>query len=95
MINNDLSDAVIEHGAWALEGIGLIDSGAAMEQDLNKTKAFRGDVLNAVSYLTPYMPWPGLLFGVLVVGKHIYAKLTGASTSKPQQTKSLEEEQLD
>ena len=45
VINYDLSDAVIKHGAWALEGIGLIDSGAAMDRISIRLRRFGGTCL--------------------------------------------------
>ena len=74
--------------------MGLVANSDKLEGDLRKNKAIRTDLINAVSYLTPFVPWLGLTVGAIIVLKHVYSKCIEGDKEEQNKNDDNDEETL-
>ena len=73
-VNEHLVDVLVEKFSNLLEQLELILSKAKLEDDLSKNEPFKKDVKKMVGYVTPYVPFVGLISGGITIGRHVVNK---------------------
>ena len=59
-----------------MEQTELVKSKCDLEEDLAKNELMKNDVKKIVGYITPLVPYIGLISGGITVGKHVIIKRT-------------------
>ena len=72
--NNHITNKLIKQFSGLMTTLELVEDGANLEKDLENNKLFKRDVKNILSYLTPYIPFVGLVCGGICVGRHVMKK---------------------
>ena len=52
----------------------LVEDGANWKKDLENNELFKRDVKNILSYVTPYIPFVGLVCGAICLWRHVIKK---------------------
>ena len=76
--NMVLTDLLISRVSDLLGGFEAIESSEELEKELSKDEMLRRDVCSLIQYISPYIPYLGLVTGGGTVFKHIYKKQTSA-----------------
>ena len=74
--NMVLTDLLISRVSDLLGGLEAIESSEELEKELSKDEMLRRDVCSLIQYVSPYIPYLGLVTGGGTVFKHIYKKQT-------------------
>ena len=75
--NEKLSDIIIEKFSDLLAQTEMVDDSSDLKKDLSKNKMFRSDLKNFVGSVTPYVPYIGLISGLLTVAGYVVYKKFG------------------
>ena len=93
--NAFLTDLLVSKFADLLGGLDAIESSEELEKDLLKDKLLRRDVKNIIGWVTPFLPYLGLLSGGITVGKHVVKKkYSGKEEKKNKRVLILYEENI-
>ena len=66
-----------------------------MENEVKEDKLLQGNVKTAITFITPFIPFIGLVTGGATVGKHVMRKQSEASEqSRPQGENKTPDEEL-
>ena len=65
----------------------LIDDGESLRKDLGDNELFKRDVKNALSYVTPYIPFVGLVCGGICIAKYVMKKKSEGPKKDPEESK--------
>ena len=80
--NMVLTDLLISRVSDLLGGFEAIESSEELEKELSKDEMLRRDVCSLIQYISPYIPYLGLVTGGGTVFKHIYKKQTSAGEER-------------
>ena len=69
--NDHIADTLIKQLSELMKSLELVEDGADLEKDLKNNKLFKRDVKNILCYITPYIPFVGLVCGGICLGKHV------------------------
>ena len=77
--NTVLADTLIVKFADLLEMLETVPSAKDLADELKEDKLLHGNVKTAITFITPFIPFIGLVTGGATVGKHVMRKKDGAS----------------
>ena len=83
--NEYISETLMEKLSEFMEATNMIDDAKSMEEELVRNKMVKRDLKNILGHITPYIPLIGLVYGVTIVGKHVYNKKPTEPEPKPQE----------
>ena len=69
--NDHIADTLIKQLSELMTSLELVDDGESLEKDLENNELFKKDVKNILCYITPYIPFVGLVCGGICLGKHM------------------------
>ena len=69
--NEHIADTLIKQLSELMTSLELVDDGESLEKELENNELFKGDVKNILCYITPYIPFVGLVCGGICLGKHV------------------------
>ena len=69
--NEHITDTLIKQLSELMTSLELVDDGEFLEKDLESNELFKRDVKNILCYITPYIPFVGLVCGGICLGKHV------------------------
>ena len=72
--NEKIADTLIKQLSDLMTSLKLVEDGEALEKDLEGNELLKRDVKNVLCYITPYIPFVGLVCGGVCLGKHIMKK---------------------
>ena len=72
--NGQLADILIAKFSELMEQIELVKSKCELEEDLAKNELLKNDVKKIVGYITPFVPFMGIISGGITVGGHVVSK---------------------
>ena len=74
--NEHIVDTLIKQLSELMTSLELVnvDDGESFRKDLGNNELFRRDVKNALSYVTPYIPFVGLVCGGICIAKYVMKK---------------------
>ena len=72
--NDHIADTLIKQLYELMTSLELVDDGESLEKDLENNELFKRDVKNILCYITPYIPFVGLVCGGICLGKHVMKK---------------------
>ena len=59
-----------------MEQLELVKSKCELEEDLTKNELLKRDIKKIVGYITPFVPFIGIISGGITVGGHVISKKT-------------------
>ena len=77
--NGQLADILVAKLSELMEQLELVKSKCELEKDLTKNKLLKRDIKKIVGYITPFVPFIGIISGGITVGGHVISKKTGRS----------------
>ena len=72
--NEQLSEILISKFSNFMEKFELVVSKDDLENDLSKNELLKKDIKTIVGYITPHIPFIGLISGGITVGGHVVSK---------------------
>ena len=72
--NERVSDIIIEKFSDLMAQTEMVEKECDLKKELSKNKMFRNDLKSFVGSVTPYLPYIGLVSGLLTVGGYIAYK---------------------
>ena len=72
--NNHTANTPIKQLSELMKSLELVEDGADLEKDLENNEVFKRDVKNILCYITPYIPFVGMVCGGICLGKHVMKK---------------------
>ena len=90
--NERVSDIIIEKFSDLLTQTEMVDNECDLKKELSKNKMFRNDLKSFVGCVTPYVPYIGLISGLITVGGFIIYKRF-KTTEDPSEVTPNEEAQ--
>ena len=74
--NEHVADTLIKQLSELMTSLELVnvDDGESFKKDLGNNELFKRDVKNALSYVTPYIPFVGLVCGGICIAKYVMKK---------------------
>ncbi len=82
--NEYVSETLMEKLSEIMEATDMIDDAKSLEEELLHNKMVKRDLKNMLGYITPYIPFIGLVCGATIVGKHIYNKKPTEPEPEPE-----------
>ena len=73
-VNEQLVDILIEKFSGLLTNLEMVNDDCDLEGDLTKNKILKRDLKILTGYVTPYVPFVGLISGGITVGGHVVNK---------------------
>ena len=88
--NGHVADTPIRQISELMTQLDLVDVNdkESLKKDLGDSDLFKRDVKNVLSYVTPYIPFVGLICGGICIAKYVIKK---KQTEEPPKEKSAEE----
>ena len=88
--NEHVADTLIKQISELMTQLDLVDVNdkESLKKDLGDSDLFKRDVKNVLSYVTPYIPFVGLICGGISITKYVIKK---KQTEEPPEEKSAEE----
>ena len=77
--NGQLADILVAQFSEMMEQLELVRNKTELEKDLTKNELVRKDIKKIVGYITPFVPYIGLISGGITVGGHVISKKTGGT----------------
>ena len=74
--NGQLADILVSKFSELMEQLELVKSKCELEKDLTKNELLRKDIKKIVGYITPFVPFIGIISGGITVGGHVISKKT-------------------
>lgn len=72
--NEHVADTLINQVSELMTSLELVDDGESLKKDLGDNQLFKRDVKNVLSYVTPYIPFVGLVCGGICIAKYVMKK---------------------
>ena len=72
--NGQLADVLVSKFSELMEQQEFVKSKSKLEEDLTKRELVNKDIKKIVGYITPLVPFIGILSGVIIVGGHVISK---------------------
>ena len=74
--NEHVADTLIKQLSELMTSLELVNvnDGESFKKDLGNNELFKRDVKNALSYVTPYIPFVGLVCGGICIAKYVMKK---------------------
>ena len=72
--NERVADIIIEKFSDLLAETEMVENECDLKKELSKSKMFRNDLKSFVGSVTPYVPYIGLISGLLTVGGYVFYK---------------------
>ena len=69
--NDHIVDTLIKQLSELMTSLELVDDGESLEKYLENNELFKRDVKNILCYITPYIPFVGLVCGGICLEKHV------------------------
>ena len=91
--NEFLTDLLLSKFADGLGGLDAIEKPEALSDELKKDELLKRDVLSLVESISPYIPFLGVLSGIVTAGKHVYTHQMKKQDTVNKETDSKEEKQ--
>ena len=73
-----------------MEQTEMVEKNCDLKKELLKNELFRTDLKSFVGYVTPYLPYVGLISGLITVGGYVIYKKTAGSSEAPEQGEAPE-----
>ena len=68
--NDHIADTLTKQLSELMTSLELVDDGESLEKDLGNNELFKRDVKNILCYITPYIPFEGLVCQNIKMSKH-------------------------
>ena len=85
--NEQLTEIFVAKFSEMMEQLELVKNKLKLEKDLAKNELLKNEVKKLVGYITPFVPYIGLISGGLTVGGHVIRKKT-AGTGRTEQSEA-------
>ena len=72
--NDHIPDRLIKQLSKLMMSLELIDDSESLEKDLKNNELFKRDLKNILCYITPYIPFVGLVLLLLLLFKILYIR---------------------
>ena len=72
--NDHIANTLIKQLSELMMSLELVEDGADLEKDLENNELFKRDVKKILCYITPYIPFVGLVCEGICLGKHVMKK---------------------
>ena len=72
--NGQLAEILVSNFSEFMEKFELVMSKNDLENDLSKNELLKKDIKTIVGFITPYVPFIGLISGGITVGGHVVSK---------------------
>ena len=82
--NNQLADVIITKFSELMEALDAVKDSEGMKKELEENDLLRKDIKNLISYVTPYIPFIGLLSGGITIGKHVISSKVTQPSDVPE-----------
>ena len=69
--NDHIADPLIKQLSELMTSLELVNDGEPLGKDLENNELFKRDVKTILCYITPYIPFVGLVCGGICLGKHM------------------------
>ena len=69
--NDHIADTLMKQLSELMTSLELVDDGEFLGKGLENNELFKRDVKNILCYITPYVPFVGLVCGGICLGKHV------------------------
>ena len=86
--NGQLADIFVTKFSEQLEQLELVKSKCELEKDLSKNELVKKDIKKIVGYITPFVPFIGIISGGIIVGGHVISKKMSEGTAGTQGAKA-------
>ena len=83
--NGQLADILLTKFSEMMEQLELVKSKCELEKDLAKNELLKNDVKKIVGYITPFIPYIGIISGGITVSGHVISKKT-EGTAQSEET---------
>ena len=70
--NKYAAEVIIGRYAALMKQMGIVRSKEKLEEDLRQDALLERDIVSMMEFLTPYIPYTGLLFGTITTAHHAY-----------------------
>lgn len=91
--NEFITENLISKFSDLMKSLELVNDSEKMEKELVDNQMIKKDLKNLVGYMTPYLPYIGLLCGGVVVAKHVIDKGYNGKQNKSEQNESEQKDQ--
>ena len=81
-VKEQLVDILIEKFSDLLTKLEMVKKDCNLEDDLTKNKILKKDLKTIAGYVTPYVPFVGLISGGITVGGHVVNKKVFSNTDE-------------
>ena len=68
----------------------MVSNDCDLKKELLRNELFRNDLKSFVGYVTPYIPYIGLISEVITVGGYVIYKKTAGASKAPERTEGRE-----
>ena len=97
--NEQLTEIFVAKFSEMMEQLELVKNKLELEKDRPKNELLKNDVKKLVGYITPFVPYIGLISGGLTVGGHVISKKTAGTggtneVRHPQEPKEVNRKKL-
>ena len=72
--NGQLAEILVAKFSELMEKLELIENKCELEEDLAKNELLKNDVKKIVGYITPFVPFIGIISGGITVSGHVVSK---------------------
>ena len=88
--NGQLADILVAKFSELMEKLKLIKSTCELEEDLAKNELLKNDVKKIVGYITPFVPFIGIISGGITVRGHVISKKMSEGSARTERTERSE-----
>ena len=83
--NGQLADILVGKFSDLMKQTEMVEKNCDLKKELLTNELFRNDLKSFVGYVTPYLPYVGLISGLITVGGYVIYKKTAGSLEAPEQ----------
>ena len=88
--NGQLADILVGKFSDLMRQTEMVEKNCDLKKELLKNELFRNNLKSFVGYVTSYLPYIGLISGIITVGGYVIYKKTAGASNAPEQGESPE-----
>ena len=90
-----VSITLIKQFSNLMDKLKMVDDGESMNDDFDNSNVLNKDLKKIVGYVTPYMPYIGIITGGFIVAGHVWSRKNEAEDFEAEHRPKEEEPQAD